>query len=92
MLVSRITSKTRLSHYLVVTWLGTFFAIPMNDKGCLVSAEEESCRQLPPIFTGLSRKIVPRTLVNGNEILTFIDLETLTHVFHDASLQTVMAA
>ena len=49
----------------------------MQGAGRHCMAEVEAMRPLPPVFTGLSRRMIPALLVHGEELLMQIDLAEL---------------
>lgn len=64
-------------HYLVLGHGGRFLALPMHGAGYDCMADVEAMRPLPPIFTGLSRRMIPALLVHGQQLLMRIDLAEL---------------
>ena len=81
-----------LSHYVILTWSGKYYAIPMNDSGRLACIHESSWRSLPPVFATHSRQIVPKMMVNGTTCILMADLAGLTAHFTETALQEALAA
>ncbi len=64
-------------HYLVLGHGGRLLALPMQGSGRHCMADVGAMRPLPPIFTGLSRRMIPALLVHGEELFMQIDLAEL---------------
>ncbi|MGE4559455.1 MAG: hypothetical protein AB7E77_04610 [Desulfobulbus sp.] len=66
-----------LKYYLILHYKGEYTAIPIHGRGQWASVTEPTTTPLPPAFARPSKELIPRIIINGNDIILLPDMDTL---------------
>ena len=75
-------------HYLIVAHGSQAMALPMSDKGRIVTADITALSPLPPAFTGQSRTLVSGVLTNGADLILLLNPQTVLEATAERPLGT----
>ncbi|MDD2463498.1 MAG: hypothetical protein PHI97_05830 [Desulfobulbus sp.] len=66
-----------LKYYLILHYKDRYTAIPIHGRGQWVSVTEPTTATLPPAFTKRAKELIPRIILNGNDIILLPDMDAL---------------
>lgn len=71
-------------YYLIVAHEDNLLALTMNGKGRFVMANMTNAHPLPPAFPEQARKLIPRVVINGSDLIMLISLHALDETLNGA--------
>lgn len=69
--------QAQLRHYLILHYHDTYAALSIEGRGQWATVLEPNFFALPPCFAMPSRQMIPKILLNGNDILLMPDMDAL---------------
>ncbi|MGD9947149.1 MAG: hypothetical protein AB7U29_01570 [Desulfobulbus sp.] len=69
--------RDELKYYLILHYKDRYTAIPIHGRGQWISVTEPTTATLPPAFTKDSKELIPRIILNGNDIILLPDMDAL---------------
>lgn len=69
--------QAQLRYYLILHYRDTYAALSIEGRGQWATVIEPNYFSLPPCFPTRSRQMIPKILLNGNDIILMPDMDAL---------------